>query len=358
MKRRTKFILTALGSVTALVLMFLYLTGTFSPGRKIRPGQVAIEEQPAAGLRTIEIQAATIPVVTEAVGAVAARETAEVSSRIMAQITTVSAQAGDAVRKGQALFELDPRDAKARLKQAREGLAAAEAELERASLDAGRIERLYEKQAATKQEYDRAQAAYKAAQAGAEAAKAAVSEAQVFLSHATISSPIDGTVIDRLADPGDMAAPGRPLMTVYDPSTLRLEVSVAEGLRPKVRPGDTVAASIDSIGVEFEGLVEEVVPASDVASRSFIVRVAVPASANAYPGMYGRIRLSVGSTETILLPAEAVQHVGQLEMVTVVENGIAHMRAVKTGKQYPEGIEVLSGLAPGETVALPRTGTD
>ncbi|NQU07856.1 MAG: efflux RND transporter periplasmic adaptor subunit, partial [Candidatus Abyssubacteria bacterium] len=79
----------------------------------------------------------------------------------------------------------------------------------------------------------------------------------------------------------------------------------------------------------------------------------IPPTVAAYPGMYGKIRLPVGSKESILIPPDALQRVGQLEMVTVVENGITRVRSVKTGKAYPGGIEVLSGLAPGEQIVLP-----
>ncbi len=353
MKRRYKLILATIGSLVVLVLMFMWLTGNLSRQGKIRPGKREVAEVSAAGLKTFEVSAVTVPVEVEAVGTVTAREAAEVSSRIMAVVTKVGADAGEKVEKGRTLFVLDSRDAQARLTQAREALASAEAALERATLDAGRIERLYEKQAATKQEYDGAQAALKMARASVEAAKGAVGEAAANLSYTRIRSPLGGKVIDRLADPGDMASPGRPLMTVYDPSTLRLEVSVAEHLRPKVNLGDTVRASIDSLGLDFEGTVIEIVPASDASSRSFIVRVSIPQSEAAYPGMYGRIWLPVGSAEAVLIPPDAVEHVGQLEMVTVVEGGAARTRGVKTGKTYAGGIEVLSGLVPGESIAVP-----
>ncbi|UCD58477.1 MAG: efflux RND transporter periplasmic adaptor subunit, partial [Candidatus Hydrogenedentota bacterium] len=190
-------------------------------------------------------------------------------------------------------------------------------------------------------------------QASMQAAKAAVREAEVNLSHARIVSPISGVVIDRLADPGDMAVPGRPLMSLYDPSTLRLEVSLAEHLRPKVKLGEMVKASIDSLGTEFKGRIEEIVPASNVSSRSFLVRVSIDTTDPVYPGMYGRIRLSVGSKATVLIPPDAVQRVGQLETVTVIEDGVARTRAVKIGKTHADGIEVLSGLMPGELIAAP-----
>ncbi|RJP63946.1 MAG: efflux RND transporter periplasmic adaptor subunit [Candidatus Abyssobacteria bacterium SURF_17] len=353
MKKRYRLIFAGCASLVILIVMFMWLTGSFSREGKIAPGKHEVEETSASGLRTIEVKAVTIPVQEEAVGTVTARETAEISSRIMATITKVNVDAGAHVEKGQTLIVLDSRDAEARVKQAREALASAEATREQASLDAGRIERLYEKQAATKQEYDRSQTALKMAAASAEAASAAVREAEVNLSYAKVRSPMSGKVIDRLADPGDMAAPGKPLMSVYDPSTLRLDASLAEHLRSKVNVGDAVTIAIDTLGKDLEGTIVEIVPASDASSRSFTARISIPQSEPVYPGMYGRIRLPVGSAEAILIPPEAVEHVGQLEIVTVVENGIARTRSVKVGKTHSEGVEILSGLVAGEVIAVP-----
>ncbi len=142
-------------------------------------------------------------------------------------------------------------------------------------------------------------------------------------------------------------------MTIYDPSTLRLEVSVSEYLREKLPLGAPVKASIDPIGAEFESKVVEIVPASDASSRSFTVRASIPDAGIAYPGMYARIRLPIETRQIILVPADAVQRVGQLDMVTVVENGVARTRSVKLGKTYPEGVEVLAGLTEGDVIAFP-----
>ena len=351
MKRRYKIIPAAVGVLIFLVLMFLWLTGNLSREAKIAPGKSPVTETSAAGLKTIEIETTTVPLTLESVGTVSARVKAEISSRMMAKIVEIGADAGDSITNGQALFVLDSRDATARVDQAREALASMQAELERAALEAGRVERLLAQQAATRQEHDRSQAALKMSQASVEAARAAVREAEVHLSHSRVTSPIAGKVVDRLADVGDMAAPGKPLMTIYDPSTLRLEVSVAEHLRPNVHLGDSVKASIGSL--EFEGKVEEIVPASDSSSRSFTVRVSIPATDGVYPGMYGRIHLDLGTKAAILIPSEALRHVGQLEMVTIVEDGVAKSRTVKTGKEYDAGIEILAGLRAGEMIVIP-----
>jgi RND family efflux transporter MFP subunit len=351
MKRRYKIIPAAIGVIIFLVLMFLWLTGNLSRGSKIGPGKSPVSEASAAGMKTMKVETATVPLTLESVGTVDARVKSEVSSKILAKIARVGADAGDIVEKGQMLFILDSRDATARLDQARQALASAEAEFERASLDAGRMERLLAQQAATRQEYDRSQAAMKMSEAAVEAAGAAVREAEVNRSYSGITSPIAGRVVDRLADAGDMAAPGKPLMTIYDPSTLRIEVSVAEYLRPNVHLGDGVKVSIDTF--EFEGEIEEIVPASDSSSRSFTARVSIPATEGVYPGMYGRCHLDLGTAEIILIPPEALKHVGQLEMVTVIKGEAARTRAVKSGKNYAEGVEILSGLQAGETIALP-----
>lgn len=353
MKRRYKIVPAALAVVILLILMFLWLTGNLSREGKISPGKSEAPERSARGLKTMIVEATSIPLTIEAVGAVDARSKADISGRMLARIVEITADAGDAVSKGQTLVVLDSRDAMARLEQAREALASAQAALEKTALDAGRIERLYEKKAATKQEYDRSRAALKMARASVDSAAAAVRESEVALSYYEIVSPIDGKLVDRLVEPGDMALPGKPLMSVYNPSTLRLEVAVAERMRPSVRLGDGVRASIDSIEREIEGKIEEIVPASDSASRSFAVRVAIPTAEDIYPGMYGRIRIDLGSTETVLVPPEAIKRVGQLEMVTVVEDAMVRTRAIKTGKTYADGVEVLAGLRPGETIVLP-----
>jgi RND family efflux transporter MFP subunit len=333
--------------------MFMWLTGNLSREPKISPGQLQVSEQSAAGIKTLLVETTSVLLTVEAVGTVEARTKAEISSRIMAGIIEVAADAGDPVESGQILFLLDARDAKARLEQAREALSSAEAAMERASLDAGRFERLYDKQAATKREYDESRTALKIARATVDSTLAAIRESEAALSHTKIVSPIGGRVIDRLADSGDMAIPGKPLMTIYDLSTLRLEVSVAEHLRPNVSLNESMKVSIDSVALEIEGKVEEIVPASDASSRSFTARVSIPETDGVYPGVYGRIHLNVGSAETILIPSEAIRRVGQLEMVTVAQDGIAKERMIRTGKKYAAGIEILSGLDAGETIAIP-----
>ncbi|GAB4338894.1 MAG: efflux RND transporter periplasmic adaptor subunit [Candidatus Abyssubacteria bacterium] len=353
MKRSHKKILAGFFSLALLIVMFLWLMGSLTTEPKVEPGREEVPAKSAAGLKTLEVTISTVPIEIEAVGTVTARESAEISSRIMAAVSKVAADAGDTVKKGQTLFTLDSRDAEARLTQAREQLAAAKAALERAELEAARIANLYEKEAATKREHEQAQAALKMAHASVDAAEASVREAEANLSYTVLRSPVNGRVVDRLADPGDMAVPGTPLMTIYDPATLRLEVSVPEQLRPKVRVGDTVKTSINPLGLDFDGEILEIIPASDAASRTFTMRVSIPPADAVHPGMYGHISLQTGTTETILIPPETLIRVGQLEMVTVVENATARTRAVKTGKTYPAGVEVLAGLSAGEHIAFP-----
>jgi multidrug efflux pump subunit AcrA (membrane-fusion protein) len=132
-----------------------------------------------------------------------------------------------------------------------------------------------------------------------------------------------------------------------------MEVALTENLREKVELNQTLKASIDSIGDTFNVTIEEIVPASDAMSRSFLVRVSIREIDGVYPGMYGRIWVPLGTKESVFIPPETVQHIGQLETVIVVKDGTARTRTVKTGKEYPEGIEIISGLLPGEMIAFP-----
>ena len=111
MKRRYKLILSSIGAIVLLVLMFMWLTGNLSRERKISPGKLEVKQKTAEGLNTLELTAVTIPARTEAVGTVTARESVQISSRIMAEITRAVADAGEAVKKGQTLLVLDSRDA-------------------------------------------------------------------------------------------------------------------------------------------------------------------------------------------------------------------------------------------------------
>jgi RND family efflux transporter MFP subunit len=253
------------------------------------------------------------------------------------------------------LVELDERDLESRLRQMRDRAAAAQARLNEAERHYQRIQELYGRDVVSRSDLDRAEADRDAAQAELERARDAVEEARTALSHATIRAPMTGRVIDRLAEPGDTARPGMPLLRIYDPESLQLDAHVRESIAARLERGQSLTARIDAIDTSLAVKIDEIVPSADPGSRTFIVRTGLPRHANLYPGMFGRLIIVTGSEQRIEVPAAAIERVGQLEFVHVVTDRGAVRRHIRTGETTPDGrVEVMSGLVAGEQVVIAR----
>ncbi|HCY84672.1 MAG TPA: efflux RND transporter periplasmic adaptor subunit, partial [Desulfobacteraceae bacterium] len=206
---------------------------------------------------------------------------------------------------------------------------------------------------------ERAEEGVQAARTAIRQAREVVREAQIALGYAGISSPADGVVVARLVDPGDLAVPGKPLLTVQTSGALRLEARVREGLIRKVIQGQTYPVEIQTLGHTLEATIEEIVPYADPETRTFLVKAALPETVGVFPGMFGRLLVPAAREEALLIPEAALVRVGQLEMVNVMtgDKGKYHSVYVKTGRVLkekdpaaPAKIEVLAGLDGSETL--------
>jgi RND family efflux transporter MFP subunit len=184
-------------------------------------------------------------------------------------------------------------------------------------------------------------------------AEQGVASAAVMKGYAEVRAPFDGVVTEKTAEPGNLAAPGQPLMTVERAGGFRLEASVEESRLGTVRPGQTVAVALDALGTELKGRVAEVVPAVDAASRTFLAKIDLPASPQIRSGVFGRARFELQPKQGITVPPAAVVERGQLTSVYVADAGRARSRLVTLGAQAANRVEVLSGLAPGDNVIAP-----
>jgi multidrug efflux system membrane fusion protein len=191
--------------------------------------------------------------------------------------------------------------------------------------------------------------------------KADITSAQVYVGYSRILSPMNGIVVSKQAEVGLLAAPGVPLLTLEDGSRYRLEVSAEESMLKKVRLGTPVRVSIDALGFqEFSSRVSEIVPASDPASRSYTVKIDLfdekgrPVDQPVLrSGLFGRARFVIGQKQALKIPQKAILQRGQLVSVFIVdESSILHLRLIKTGKQYDDQVEVLSGLNDGERIVI------
>ncbi len=366
-------------SILTLAGVLLFLIGC---GNSKEPREASADVKAAAvPVRTLPVSLADAPAVYEATGTVRAATAAVISSKVMGYVRDVKAQAGDRVQTGQPLVILDSRDLEAAYRQAEaavneargalpeveNAIAASKASLDLTKITFGRMQGLFRKESISNQEFDEATAKLKMAEANYEMAlskrtqlrsKIAQTEqglrsAEIMRGYATIAAPFPGTVTQKSVEPGNLAAPGAPLMTVEREGAYRMEVSVEESRLPAMRLGQPVTISIDALGRTINGRISEIVPAVDAASRAFTVKVDLPPLAQLRSGLYGRAVFPLGSRQAIAIPEAAVEHRGQLASVLVADSGVARSRFVTLGQNMPGGVEVLSGLNPGERLVFP-----
>jgi len=314
-------------------------------------------------------------------GVVRAQRVAVVVSRIMADVRAVPVKAGDRVRAGQALVLLDGRElqahrARAAASQAAVTQATALAEADRQAAEAGlalarlthqRIAGLQAKHSATQGELDEAVASLRAAEARMRVADARVLEARasidsavagasaadVAASYATLTAPFDGLVTEKNVDPGNMASPGQPLVTVEDDRAFRLEVRLDESRAALVRVGEEVRARFDDRASPVTGRVAEVERVLDAGSHDFLVKIDLPSGTPLRSGMYGRAGLRGASRKGLAVPEASVVRRGQLSSVFVIEaDNRARLRLVNASEPADGLVEVRAGLRSGERVVL------
>lgn len=368
---------------SGLLLLMLYMGGAFTTG-KIRPGVVEAPEREFQPRQTANASIETVTEFYELVGTVRPKTETRVDSRIMGKVMEVHVRSGDLVTRGQELVRLDSREYEVRLEQAVQGLSsarsrrdqmeqawiAARAERDRADAAFRRTKTYYDGEAATAQDMEQAEAAYRQAKArldqaekaineadsGVKQAMKAVEESRIALGYARVSAPEAGEVARRLVEPGDLAVPGRPLLLLQTRSSLRLEALVPESLIVKIRTGAELGLKIEALERLMRGRVEEVVPSADPTTRTILVKVALPDQEGVFPGMFGRLMLPIQEERVVLIPRRGLRKIGQLDVVAVELNGRWEQIFVTTGRVFGEKIEILSGLKGDEKVAVGEEG--
>ena len=216
----------------------LWVAGTFHHG-VIQGAVQPAPEETAAGLATCKVTLQTIPAITEAVGTVQAEQLAAVTSRAVANILEMRVSAGQRVASGETLVVLDDRDLRRRVEQAQDAVRGAEATLAQAQSDYKRDKPLFDQQVITPYDFEHTQTNLKTAEANLHRLQQAEQEAEVSLSYAVIRSPFTGVVVDKLANIGDLAAPGKPLFTMYEQGRLWLEANVPEEMLARIHIGES-----------------------------------------------------------------------------------------------------------------------
>jgi RND family efflux transporter MFP subunit len=268
---------------------------------------------------------------------------ATLEAKLSGRIIKMPVLLGQAVKARQLIAHLDAAEIKARQEQA-------EAGLEQAQRDWKRISALYDQQAATRSDYD-------AADSRVRVAKAAVSEAQAMMGYVEILAPFDGLVTKKWADVGDLAAPGKPLINIEDPSMLQLEADVPEAMASRIQLNARLIIRSDLLKDGLEGTVKEIAPTIDPVSRTFRVKLDLPPTAGLVSGQFARLVVPIGESSSVRVPASAVVLRGQLEILFVVTNQRAQLHLVKTGKKIDDQVEILAGIEPSTADGWPTCGS-
>ena len=341
--------------VAAVVLSMAWLLGAFRT--KIDPNQeTGHGTRPLQGQEVVSVRRELRPRREQALGTVRAVHESSVAAKLLSTVTAVHVRAGQSVAAGELLIELDDAEHAARLRQAQAHLEAARATVDQSHIDRRRVRELHAQNVASDQERDHAETAVRTAEADLERAQRAVEEAQSVLEWTKIRATFAGVVFDRQVETGDTVVPGQVLVALFDPEKMQLVASVRESLRDRLSVGDRVQVDIDALGESCEGTVSEIVPASAAGTRSFDVKITGPCPPGAYSGMFGRLWVPLEDEAVLLIPADSVRRVGQIELVDVVVGEQLHRRAVRTGRRFGASVEVLSGLRAEESVAVPAEG--
>jgi len=350
-------------------------------GGESQPREAAQTNAPAIPVQTAAVSNEQWPEVYEATATVRARTAAVLSSHVMAYVREVSVESGDHVREGQILVALDAREldshvlraqaaeaeAMSAIPEAEGGVAGAQANLDLAQSTFKRMQELASKKSISDQEFDEASARLKSAQAACEMARAKrrqldsktaqvrqeLRAAGMMRDYARIAAPFSGVVTARSVEPGNLAVPGAPLLTLERDGNHRLEASVEESRLPFLKRGQSVDVVLEALDRRFTARVSEIEPSVDAASRTYMVKIDLPAVPHLRSGMFGRARFALGTRQVMAIPPRAILERGQLESVLVVEDGLAHTRLVTTGERGPASVEVLSGLSAGEKIVSP-----
>jgi RND family efflux transporter MFP subunit len=331
------------------------------------------------GVQTETVHLESVPQAYQAAGTIHSANTAILAAQLGGTVREIRVNAGDHVKRGQLLAVLDDRSAQAQMQGAEagvneavqgeaeveQGLKAATADRQFAEATFNRYKGLLAKNSLSRQEFDGAEARYQAALANERSmeakkqqvlarqqqARSQQDSARTYLSFSRIDSPLDGVVTAKSVDAGTVVMPGTPVLTVEETTRYRLEASLPEEYLPSAKTGARISISTEH--GQFEGRVAEVVPAADVTSHTFMVKIDLPHDCNCRSGEYGQASFPIGEAKRLAVPSSAVLDHGELQGIFVVgADGNVEYRLVKTGITFGNRVAILSGVAAGEKVAI------
>ncbi|RQV97367.1 efflux RND transporter periplasmic adaptor subunit [bacterium] len=304
----------------------------------------------------MKVESKVSPREVEVYGTIHAGKEATLTSRATGPVVRVLVGAGDIVKKGDVLIELEERMSGGQLAQAQGALAQAQAALSVAVKNYTRFQSLYKKDACSELELDMARMQYEQASGAVEQASGAVQTAASVADEAKVRAPFDATVVQTMIDVGDLAAPGRPLVQVQSNAGREFVMQIRASLVDYMKIGDEIHIRLNNPERLVEAVITEVAGGADPATHTFLVK-AVLSSDDVRAGVAGHALIKSEAEKKLLVPANAIYRTGGLELVSIVDGeGTTHTRAVTTRASGSGMVEILSGLTGGEELVINRTG--
>lgn len=314
----------------------------------------------AEPLRAVVVSQSAAEQVITAEGVIEAVKSSQLAPQVAGSITAFNVKAGDTVKAGQVLARIDTRIANQQAAASQAQVAAARAQLSAARQEYERKKRLYDKQYISQAALERAESDYKTAEAQtrAELAQTGVTGVQAGLH--TVTAPYAGVVAEVTAEQGDMAMPGKPLLTLYDPKEMRAVVNVPQSQIASIQSGAAAKVSIPAAAENERNVTAAkitVLPTADAVSNNVKVRLTLSQQLGSVtPGMFARAMLPTATLNTqnqIYIPSQAVIKRSELMAVYVLDaQGDPQLRQIRVGHRQGDNLEITAGLQAGEKVAL------
>ena len=349
MSNQTKNLLVPILTILGLLLAIMWMAGSFDS--KIEPSEIN-PVSPYTG-ETLTIGNSQAHKYEEVSATVHSKQTTQVAARILAPIKSIHVKAGDIVKKGDLLIELDNRNNKANVAQSKANINAISAQLQQAKSHYIRTKNLYTKESVTKAQLEQANANYNSLKAQIVSARQKLESSKTTSSYSQIKAPFSARIIDRFAELGDLATPGMKLLSLYDPISLRIDANIRESLALTLSVGQQLEANIPALNQTIKATIEEIVPAANPGARSFLIKATIQHDKKLLPGMFAKIRVPSGDKQQLMIPTSYVKRMGQLDVVWVLENTIAIRRFIRIGQQSGDQILVISGLTAGDKLISP-----
>ncbi len=336
-------------SRTALLLLFLALLAGCTEHAPPR----GTPEPPIIPAQVITIASQEITETYNTSGTLIADNSVEIASRLMGYIRDLEVREGSTVRKGDLLLTIDPTEIEARLAEARARSAQARARADKAEQDFERFRTLYEKRLIPLSQFQKAEVELEVAREEMRVAQANEKRIGVQLQYAEIRSPVDGVVVKKYKQAGDITTPGAPILSIDNPDNIVLETFIKEDHIKEVQVGDRIVVIVDAAGLRTRATITQVVSSGDPRTHSYLVKAALDDTSGVRIGMFARAEFAIGYKWGLLIPAEAIVTRADIPGVYIVdENDIAHFRMLRLGRKIDGQYEVLAGLRSGERIVL------